>query len=108
MKYVDNQQNINERKVKMDKINCWEYKKCRREPGGIKVHELGVCPATVEKRLDGTHGGKVQVSFDQKYGNCIICDFYRLVKENEGSNYILSSRVLKILSKENKCLTGKK
>jgi len=36
----------------MKNNNCWEYKKCGREPGGIKVHELGVCPATVEEGLD--------------------------------------------------------
>ena len=109
----------------MDKINCWEYKKCGREPEGAKVHELGICPATVEKRLNGTHGGKnggracwavagsmcggkVQGSFAQKYGNCIICDFYRAVKEDEGSDYILSSKVLEKLSEEDECLTEKK
>jgi len=28
------------------KLNCWEFKKCGRQPGGPKVAELGVCPAT--------------------------------------------------------------
>jgi hypothetical protein len=28
------------------KLNCWEVKKCGREPGGVKVKELGVCPAS--------------------------------------------------------------
>lgn len=35
------------------KLNCWEFKKCGRELGGAHVHDLGVCPATEEKRLDG-------------------------------------------------------
>ena len=39
------------------KINCWEYKKCGREAGGAHVHDLGVCPVTEEKRLDGAHEG---------------------------------------------------
>ena len=30
----------------MSLINCWEVKKCGREPGGAKVAELGVCPAS--------------------------------------------------------------
>jgi hypothetical protein len=109
----------------MKKNNCWEYKKCGREPGGIKVHDLGVCPATVENRLDGTHGGenggrscwavagslcggKVQGTFAQKSGNCLKCDFFKLVKESEGRAYILSSTLLKKLSKEDACLVGKK
>ena len=42
----------------MNKTNCWEFKNCGREPEGVKVHELGVCPATVEERLDGTNLGR--------------------------------------------------
>ncbi len=41
----------------MMKLNCWEFKKCGREPGGAKVEELGVCPAATDCRLDGVHGG---------------------------------------------------
>ncbi len=95
----------------MKKSNCWEYKKCGREPGGIKVHDLGICPATVEEGLDETHGGKnggrscwavagslcggkVQGTFAQKYGNCVICDFFKMVKEEEGADFTLSSDLL--------------
>jgi hypothetical protein len=101
----------------MKKMNCWEYKKCGREPGGIKVHELGVCPASSEERLDGTHsgknagracwiiagsmcGGKVQGTFAQKYGNCVICDFFNKIKQEEGADFTLSSTLLKILGEE--------
>jgi len=101
----------------MKKMNCWEYKKCGREPGGIKVHELGVCPASSEERLDGTHsgknagracwiiagsmcGGKVQGTFAQKYGNCVICDFFNKIKQEEGADFTLSSTILKILGEE--------
>ncbi len=40
----------------MGKLNCWEFRKCGREPGGIKVHESGVCPAPLEIEVDGIHG----------------------------------------------------
>ena len=40
------------------KINCWEFKKCGRQPGGAKAAELGVCPATVSAVLNGAHGGQ--------------------------------------------------
>ena len=99
----------------MKKLNCWEFKKCGREPGGIKIHELGVCPATVEVRLHGVHGGsnagracwvvagsfcggKVQGSFAQKYGNCIKCDFYQALKEEEKEHYELSPTLLSKLN----------
>ncbi len=99
----------------MKKLNCWEHKKCGREPGGIKVHELGVCPASSEERLDGVHngnnsgracwviagsmcGGKVQGTFAQKYGNCVICDFFNQVKQEEGADFTLSSLLLEKLN----------
>jgi hypothetical protein len=41
----------------MPKLNCWEFEKCGRQPGGIKVKELGVCPAATEKRAHGINGG---------------------------------------------------
>lgn len=88
----------------MAKLNCWEFKKCGREPGGAKAAELGVCPAAVETRANGLNkgknggracwaitgtlcGGKVQGSFAAKLGNCLKCDFYQLVGEEEGPNH---------------------
>ena len=101
----------------MKKKNCWEHKRCGREPGGIKVHELGVCPAATEERLEDVHegknggracwavagsmcGGKVQGSFAQKYGNCVICDFFNQVKQDEGADFTLSSILLDKLKNE--------
>ncbi len=91
----------------MGKQNCWEMKKCGREIGGSKTGELGVCPSATESRLNGAHegkfagracwvvagtlcGGQEQGSFAQKYHNCEKCDFYRLVKQEEGSRFVLS------------------
>ncbi len=84
----------------MKKLNCLEYKKCGREPGGQDTGEFGICPASTEKRLHGVHGGinagracwvvagtfcrgEVQGTFAKKYKNCEVCDFYRLVREEE-------------------------
>ena len=96
------------------KINCWEFKKCGRQPGGSHTHDLGTCPAAMEKKLDGTHGGKnggrscwviagtlckgeIQGSFAQKYKSCEICDFYKKVKEEEFPKFMLSALILKKL-----------
>ncbi|MFH1453633.1 MAG: two-CW domain-containing protein [Armatimonadota bacterium] len=98
----------------MTKQNCWEFKKCGREPGGIHVHEFGVCPAATETKLDvvneGKNGGrccwaiagtlcegKVQGSFASKFTNCTKCDFYRKVIREEGMKFTGSTEILRKL-----------
>lgn len=98
----------------MKKLNCWEYFKCGREPGGAKTKELGVCPAATDCRLDGVHGGQssgracwvisgtyckgeVQGQFAKKFGECMECDFYKLVKSEEYPDFTLSVVLLKKL-----------
>jgi hypothetical protein len=95
----------------MRKLNCWEVKKCGREPDGLKIVEFGACPAAVEQRLDGTHGGKaagracwsvsgtlcggrIEGTFAKKYGNCEKCNFYRQVRAEEGLNFRMSPDLL--------------
>jgi len=99
----------------MSKINCWEFKKCERYPGGKNEKELGTCPVTTDKRLDSTHGGlnagracwvvagsmcggMIQGSFAQKFLNCKECDFYDKVKKEEFPRFELSATLLKRLS----------
>lgn len=96
------------------KENCWEFKKCGREPGGKHTLDLGICPATGEHRLEGTHHGnnagracwviagtlcqgEVQGTFAQKYKNCEICDFYKLVKKEEFPQFVLSALLMRKL-----------
>jgi len=88
----------------MEKLNCWEYKKCGRQPGGINVHEFGVCPAAMEKRADGLNGGKnagrvcwaiantlcdgkVQETIVEKLTDCMNCEFFKLVSRQEGFTF---------------------
>lgn len=99
------------------KINCWESKKCGREPGGEKAVESGICPAAIDARLQGTHGGKnagracwiisgtlcngrVQGSFANKFKNCEVCDFYQNVRSTEGANFQLSLLLLNRLKRD--------
>ena len=86
------------------KKNCWEYKKCGREAGGNKADELGVCESSTDTHYDGRYGGKnagrkcwhvhgtlcggnKQGSFYTKALNCLKCDFFLLVKEEEGDDF---------------------
>ncbi len=81
-------------------INCWEFKGCGREPGGVRASELGICPTTIELTLDGAHGGRnagracwvvagtfcdslLQGTFARKIDSCEQCDFFILVKSED-------------------------
>ena len=100
----------------MPKLNCWECKKCGREQGGAKVPELGVCPAAVETGanrinsgknggracwvISGTLcGGTIQGTFAAKLSNCLECEFYKLVGQEEGSNLEKTRDILAKLKK---------
>ena len=88
----------------MAKVNCWEYEKCGRQPGGAHVDDMGVCPAATNGAggNGGVHAGrvcwavagtyckgKVQGRFAQKLPECMQCDFYKLVKKEEGADFTL-------------------
>lgn len=96
----------------MVKMNCWEFKKCDRHPGGRLVGELGVCPASTDTSLHTIHGGRnagracwviagtfcggvVQGSEAQKQHNCWKCEFFQKVrKEEDGSPIGFSTTML--------------
>jgi hypothetical protein len=101
----------------MSKQNCWEFKKCGRQPGGEKVKDLGVCPAAVEPRTDGVNGGlnggracwaitgtfcggKVQGTHAAKMGNCLNCDFYQVVQKEERPNFKTAGYILSLIRDE--------
>lgn len=84
--------------------NCWEAKKCGRQPGGSRVSDLGVCPAAIEDKANGMNGGRhggrvcwalsgtlcggaVQGTFAQKLSTCMQCDFYHLVQTEQGKTF---------------------
>ncbi len=83
------------------KENCWTFKDCRREPGGTKAAESGVCPAAADSSCNGVNGGtnagricwavagtfcegKVQGTSAEKDLSCMTCDFFRKVESEEG------------------------
>ncbi|MBN2010802.1 hypothetical protein JW960_15755 [candidate division KSB1 bacterium] len=90
-----------------DKQNCWEFKKCGREPGGNKEKELGVCPTAIDEKNDGiNHGinggrfcwtivgtlcdGKLFGSFISQQVSCMECEFLKTVVQEEGDDLKLS------------------
>ncbi len=101
----------------MPKINCWEFKKCGREPGGEKTNLKGDCPAATEKKLNGVLGGKnagrtcwvvagtlcrgntICGTFAEKEHDCLMCDFYLSVRSEGGKNFISAGALLKKIRK---------
>jgi hypothetical protein len=80
------------------KINCWQFKNCGREPGGVMANIHGICPVTTAMRFDGLNGGQKggRVCWKVKahslanarqmccFGiNCHTCDFHRRVTFEE-------------------------
>ncbi len=106
----------------MKKLNCWEFKKCGREPDGANVDEMGVCPATQLKSLDETHGGKnggracwivagslcqgnIQGTYALKYLDCRQCEFYLHVREEESWRFEnVGALLLRLKETEEQCI----
>ena len=97
-------------------MNCWEFKKCGREPGGSQVDKLGVCPASTCKAANGLHHGRnagrccwvvagtycnsdIQGTFAVKILNCMECDFYKLVTKEE-DKFLTGKELLEKIEKE--------
>ncbi len=95
------------------KKNCWEFTCCGREPGGVNVHELGICPAALAKSCDGIHGGtcggracwaisgtlcsgKLQGTFASKSKNCIKCKFYQevLADHSDSDDFLSADQII--------------
>ncbi len=104
------------------KINCWEYMRCGREPGGAKTAEQGACPAAVDASFDGINsgicagrfcwavggtlcGGKRQGAFAKKRETCLDCSFYQRVQFEEGTAN-LRTKFLRFITPAGSLLRG--
>jgi len=84
--------------------NCWEFTSCGREPGGKAVDAHGICSAAVNKSYNGAnhgfnagrccwraagtlYGGHCECALLQELGSCDKCEFFQLVKQEEGSDF---------------------
>ncbi len=99
----------------MTPVNCWEYKKCSREPGGAVAAGREACPATTAHALDGLNrgrnGGRVCWAiagtfceggptgrFAVKIASCLDCDFFIKVQKEEGGNFQGAALIKKAIS----------
>ena len=94
----------------MAKTNCWEFKRCGRQPGGAHVVELGVCPAATVQDAHGIHDGQnggracwaivgtlckgqVQDSLVAKMHHCVGCDFRSEVESDTGADLLTPAEI---------------
>ena len=89
-----------------ERLNCWEYAHCGREPGAQRSGEMDPCPAATDATYDGLNGGrnagrfcwavsgtlcdgKTQGTYARKQAQCRQCPFFRRVRVEEGCHFQL-------------------
>ena len=93
----------------LKKINCWEFKNCGREEGGVITDKFGVCPAAQSMEFDEVNGGvsggrfcwgidgtvchgELQGNRIEKLKDCLECDFLKNVNQEEGRDFKLTPK----------------
>ena len=76
-----------------DRLNCWQFRNCGRERGGLLSDLLGVCPVADAMKYDGINHGTAAGRYCWKIakitpvesglqgcsGQCRSCEFYTRV-----------------------------
>lgn len=100
-------------------LDCWEYMLCGRGPGGSNVEKLGVCSVVRDSRFNGVHRGNnagracwvvagslnkdnIECPYAQKSKNCSACDFYQIVRKEEGDQLLPTIFLIRILEENKK------
>ena len=99
------------------KLNCWQFKNCGREKGGLLADVLGVCPVATAMKHDGTNGGiaagrvcwqvcdsayRKDPTVSGRKKSCYDCQFYKRVvyEEEEKTCFRFTSGVNRTAEKE--------
>jgi hypothetical protein len=61
------------------RLNCWEFTKCGREPGGTEC------------------GGKPQGTFAQKIESCQACELYLKIMDEEYPHYVSTKNIMPMI-----------
>lgn len=98
----------------MAKLNCWEFMKCGRESCDGFFSDENTCPTSAELCTDGINdginggracwalagtfcGGEVQCIMAAEIKSCLECEFYQIVKEEEGWKFYTGSELTKLI-----------
>ena len=95
----------------MGSLNCWEFTRCGREPGGANAASAGPCPAASARWAHGLNGGKnggracwaIAGTFSRgeacgtvasRLGDCMACEFFARTGAEEGAGYMGAKSIL--------------
>jgi len=91
----------------VSRMNCWEFKRCGRQPGGDRTADLGTCPTAVDESADGINGGRcggricwaisghfsvegtIRCATAKDLVTCMACEFFKTVLREEGIDRIV-------------------
>ena len=105
----------------MGKLNCWEFNKCGRESSDGFFDDENTCLCSTKLCTNGINEGfnggracwaiagtfcgeKAQCSFASKLSSCLECDFYKLVRAEEGEKFYTGSELTKLILYEEEIL----
>nr|MBN2277067.1 hypothetical protein [candidate division Zixibacteria bacterium] len=90
------------------KLNCWEFRNCGLEPGGVLTGIYGTCKVAQVMKLDGINGGRGagracwMVNHSGSHEDhpicrnsrqsCYLCEFYLRVENEE--NHKIDERTI--------------
>ncbi len=95
------------------KLNCWEFKNCGREQGGLLADTLGECPVSTSMKFDGLNNGVgagracwlipnsacAKNRLNNTGRSCFDCPFYKRVKFEEENVPVKEIEVIELNSK---------
>ncbi len=98
-------------------LNCWEFRKCGREPGGSVAAREGVCAAAVHAAADGYLGGEkggraccfvsgtlcdeaARGTYREKSRVCWDCEFYQMLRREHGAAFSMPGFALHLLKSD--------
>ncbi len=102
------------------KTNCWDFVGCKRESGGERVAELGLCRSSLDTSADGINQGKnggricwaisgtfsgekIEGFFAKKLLSCRSCKFFKSVKNEEEGNFSFVKNQISVQAAEAAC-----
>ena len=66
--------------MKAVKLNCWQHKRCSRQPGGALAEQLAPCPAATDSICDGIAGrydGRIDLESEVGMGTTFTIELPR-------------------------------
>ena len=105
----------------MAKLNCFEFQQCGRESSDGFFGDEDTCPTSTKQCTNGVNdgvnggracwaiagsfcGGEAACTFARQVKSCLDCDFYQMVRAEEGDKFVTGSELTDLIQWEEKIL----